>query len=118
MKQQKIKIYFNPKCYKCRQTLEIIEEKGCTVKIVEYLKDTPTGKELKEILQKLGLKAEQIIRKKEVLFKENFKGKTFSEEEWLKILVQNPVLIERPIVISGDKAILGRPPENVLTLIQ
>ena len=110
-------IYFNSRCQTCRTTLGLLQDNNCEIEIVEYLTDIPTEKELKEILKKLGLKAEQIIRKKESLFAEKYKDKKFSDAEWVKILVKNPILIERPIVVKGDKAVLGRPPENVLKLI-
>ncbi len=112
-----MQIYHNPRCSKSRQTLALIEEAGIKPKIVRYLDTPPTKEELKAVLDKLGLQPSQIIRKGEAIFKENFKGKTFSEEEWLSILAENPKLIERPIVVEGDKAILGRPPQNVLELL-
>ena len=112
-----MKFYHNPQCRKSRETLQIVEEAGAEVEVVEYLKTPPTASELKDILQKLGIKAEQLIRKNEQIFKDNFKGQDNSEEEWIRILVENPKLIERPIVVKGDKAVLGRPPENVKTLL-
>ncbi len=110
-------IYHNPRCRKSRETLQIIEENNQKVQIVEYLKDVPSESELKELLEKLGLEAHQIIRKGEPVFKENYKGKDLTNEEWIKAMVENPKLIERPIVVKGQKAVLGRPPENVLDLI-
>lgn len=112
-----MKIYHNPRCRKSRETLQLIEDKGATVEIVEYLKDIPSISELKEVLGKLNMKASEIVRKGEAIYKENFKGKDLSEEEWLKALVENPKLIERPIVVKGDKAVIGRPPENVEELL-
>ncbi len=88
-----------------------------TPDIILYLSDTPTKEELASILEKLGMKASQILRKGEQIFKDNYKGKDFSEDEWLDIMVENPKLIERPIVVKNDKAVLGRPPENVLDLL-
>lgn len=111
------KIYHNPRCSKSRQTLQILRDNGIEPHIIEYLKESPTTEELSEVLSALNMKAEEIIRKGEVIFKENFKGKEFSNEEWIQILVENPKLIERPIVIKNKKAVLGRPPENVLNLI-
>jgi arsenate reductase len=81
------------------------------------LKDIPTKDELKSILKKLGIPAEALIRKSEQQYKDEFKGKQFSETEWIQIMVENPKLIERPIVVKGDRAVLGRPPENVKELI-
>jgi len=112
-----LKIYHNTRCSKSRCTLDLLKESGQPYEVVEYLKNAPSETELKEILQKLNLKPEQLLRKGEAVYKENFAGKTFSDEEWIKIMVENPVLIERPIVVNGDKAVIGRPPENVLTIL-
>ena len=112
-----MKIYHNPRCSKSRQTLNLLEENGIQPDIILYLNDTPTKEELASVLEKLGMKASEILRKGEQIFKDNYKGKEFSEEEWLEIMVANPKLIERPIVVKGDKAVLGRPPENVLGLL-
>jgi len=112
-----MKIYHNPRCRKSRETLQLIESKGVKPDIIEYLNTPPSEAELKAILQKLDMNASDIIRKGEAIFKENFKGKEFTEAEWLSILVKNPKLIERPIVVKGDKAVIGRPPENVLGLL-
>lgn len=112
-----MKIYHNPRCRKSRETLNIINEKGIKTDIVEYLKTPLTEKELADILEKLKMKPEQIIRKGEVIYKEKYKGKKYSDAEWIKILVNNPILIERPIVVDGNKAILGRPPINVLEIL-
>lgn len=112
-----MKIYHNPRCSKSRQTLALIEEKGAEVEIVEYLKDIPSKAVLKDLLSKLGIPAEKLLRKGEVDFKDNFKGKTLSDDEWIDAMIQYPKLIERPIVVKDNKAVLGRPPENVLELI-
>ena len=108
-----MKIYHNPRCSKSRSTLQIIEDAGKEVEIVEYLKNTPTADELRSILSKLGMRAEEIIRKGELAYKENFKGKDLTDEEWISAMIEFPKLIERPIVVKGDKAVIGRPPENV-----
>lgn len=112
-----ITIYHNPRCSKSRETLELIKAKGEQIKIVEYLKTPPTYAELKRILMKLHMRPEQILRKTELLYKEKFKKKNFTDDEWIKIMTEHPVLIERPIVVKGNKALLGRPPENVLNLL-
>ena len=112
-----MKIYHNPRCRKSRETLNIIEQHNLEVEIIEYLKYPPDKKTLMQILKKLGMRAEEIIRKNEAIWKENYKGKEYSEEQLIDILTENPKLIERPIVVSGKKAILGRPPENVLSLL-
>ena len=111
-----MKIYHNPRCSKSRQGLKILQDAGKEVEIVEYLKTPPTVDELKDIVKKLGIPAEKLIRKNEAIFKENFKDKSFSDDEWIKIMVENPKLIERPIVV-GDRAVLGRPPENIRELL-
>lgn|SRR5690554_2564620 len=112
-----MKIYHNPRCSKSRNTLQILEEKGADVEVVKYLEDTPSKAELKEILKKLDMKAEEIVRKGEKDYKENFKGKSMTEEDWLDAFVEYPKLIERPIFVNGDKAVIGRPPENVLEIL-
>lgn len=112
-----MKIYHNPRCSKSRQTLKLINDAKKDVEIVEYLKSPPTFQELKSVIEMLGISPEQLLRKSETVFKEEFKGKSFSDDEWINIMVEYPKLIERPIVIEGDRAVLGRPPENVLNLI-
>ncbi len=111
-------IYHNPRCSKSRQTLALIEEQGITPTIVLYLDSPPNMKTLKDILKKLEISAEKLVRKGEVLYKElELKGKDLTDNEFIKIMVEHPKLIERPIVVNGDKAIIGRPPENVLEII-
>ena len=110
-------IYHNPKCKKSRETLQRIRDAGTEPEIVEYLKTPPSPDDLRDILQKLGMNAEDIIRKGEKVYKEEYKNKELSEDEWLDALHKNPKLIERPIVIEDDRAVLGRPPENVDELL-
>lgn len=112
-----MEIYHNPRCRKSRETLALIEEKGVNPDIILYLDKPPTQKKLKEILIALKIKPIDLIRKGEKLFKEKYKGQDLSDAEWIKILVKNPILIERPIVVKGKKAVLGRPPENVKDLL-
>ncbi len=112
-----MKIYHNPRCRKSRETLELLRKHGIEPEIVEYLKTPPTKEELRDILRKLGIKPQDIVRKGEAIYKEQYKGKELSDEEWLDVLVQHPRLIERPIVVDGERAVIGRPPENVLQLI-
>ncbi|XOV94036.1 MAG: arsenate reductase (glutaredoxin) [Bacteroidota bacterium] len=112
-----IKIYHNPRCRKSRETLELIQNKRMDIEIIEYLKDPPTEKELSQILDLLGIKPIELVRKGEDIYKENYKGKTYGDNEWIKILVEHPKLIERPIVISNGKAAIGRPPEKVLGIL-
>lgn len=110
-------IYHNPRCSKSRETLNLIEESGNMVQVVEYLKTPPSKSELENIVQMLGIKPEELVRKNEEIYKQNFKGRDFSDDEWIDILVENPQLLERPIVVKDKKAVLGRPPESVKTLL-
>jgi len=111
-----MKIYHNSRCSKSRCTLDIITENQQDVTIVEYLKNPLTKAEIADLLVKLNMLAKDIIRKGEQEFKDNYKGKDLSEDEWLDAMVKFPKLIERPIVVKGDKAVIGRPPENVKLL--
>lgn len=111
-----MKIYHNPRCSKSRETLQLIKDAGVEVEIVEYLKAIPTADDLKTILMKLNLNPTDILRKGEAVYKEKFKNSNFNDDEWIKIMIEYPKLIERPIVVKGNKAILGRPPQNVLEL--
>jgi arsenate reductase len=111
-------IYHNPRCSKSRQTLEIIQGRGVEPEIVLYLEQTPTTDQLSAIISKLGITPRQLLRKGEDAFKENnLKDDSLSDAQLIAAMVQFPKLIERPIVVVGNKAVLGRPPENVLTLI-
>jgi arsenate reductase len=110
-------IYHNPKCTKSRQTLALLQEHEVEPKIVEYLKTPPTAAELKSILTKLGMKPEQLVRKGEDIYKTNYAGRTLTDAQWIEAMVKHPILIERPIVVSGERAVLGRPPENVQQLL-
>jgi arsenate reductase len=112
-----MKIYHNPRCRKSRDTLAIIENSGAQVEIVEYLKTPPAKAELKSVLDMLGMKPEEIVRKGEGIYKDNFKGRSYTDEEWLDILIEYPKLIERPIVVKNGEAVIGRPPENVKKLL-
>jgi len=112
-----MKIYHNPRCRKSRETLALLEDNGVSPEIVLYLEKPPTQKELKSILSSLKMKPYDLIRRGEKLYKEKYKGKEFTDAAWIKIMVKNPILIERPIVIKGKKAVLGRPPENAKELL-
>ena len=113
-----MKIYHNPRCSKSRRTLELIREAGVEPEIVEYLDTPPAQDELDDILQMLGIEPEDLMRKGEAIYKElGLAGKKLSRTEAVKMMVENPKLIERPIVVQGEKAILGRPPENVEALL-
>jgi arsenate reductase (glutaredoxin) len=110
-------IFHNPKCTKSRQTLALLQEHGVEPQIIEYLKTPPTAAELKSILVKLGMKPEQLVRKGEDVYKANYAGKTLTDAQWIDAMVKHPILIERPVVVSGNRAVLGRPPENVKPLL-
>jgi len=111
-------IYHNPNCSKSRKTLEILRSRGAETKIIEYLINPPSKDELQEILMKLNILPKDLIRFKDEKAKElgiSYEDE-FSFDQWISILVENPKLIERPIVLSGKGAVIGRPPENVLSL--
>lgn len=112
-----IKIYHNNRCGKSRSGLEILEKSGKPFEIVKYLEDVPSAKELKDIIKLLGIKTIELVRQNEPIWKEHFKGKHFSDSEIIKAMVENPKLIERPIIINGNKAVIGRPAEAILDII-
>jgi len=112
-----IQMLHNPRCTKSRQALAILTESGENPEIIEYLKNPPTIEELQDIITKLKIKPEDLVRKKEPLFIENYKGKTCTDKQWIKILSENPVLIERPILIKGNKAVIGREEAKVRELL-
>ena len=112
-----MKFYHNPRCSKSREALKLLQEKGIEPEIVEYLKDIPTHAELEDLLQKLGMRAEDLLRKNEKVYKELYKGKDLSDSKWIEAMIAEPKMIERPIFVNGDKAVVGRPPEKVLELI-
>lgn len=118
MKKDKITIYHNTRCSKSREACSILQEENIPFETIEYLKTPPTEKEITSLLKMLGMKAEDIVRKNEPLYKEKFSGKKLSEEKWIKVLSENPILIERPIIVKGNKAVIGRPPEKVLELLK
>lgn len=110
-------IYHNPKCSKSRETLALLTARGFTPRIVEYLKDPPSTAELAEIVSRLGIAPEALVRKGEDAYRAKYAGKLLSDAEWIAAMVADPILIERPIVVAGGKAVIGRPPERVLELL-
>lgn len=112
-----MKIYHNSRCSKSRNSFNLLKERGLDFETVEYLKTPLTKEELKDLLVKLDIPAKELIRKGEAAFKENFKGKELSEEEWVDAMLLFPKLIERPIVVKGNKAVIGRPIEKVIDLL-
>lgn len=115
--EKEIVIYHNPKCSKSREAISLLEQSGKKYSVKEYLKEIPTELEIKELLSKLNLTAEEIMRKGEDEYKTFIKGKNLSEEELIHFLNKYPRLIERPIVIKDQKAIIGRPPSLIVDVI-
>ncbi len=115
----KVKIYHNPHCSKSRQTLDLLKVRGLEVEVIEYLKTPPLADELDVLYKNLGKEPLEVMRTKEEKFKELGLDRSDkrSRGEWLKIMSENPVLIERPIVVNGSKVALGRPPESVLEIL-
>jgi arsenate reductase len=113
-----ITLYHNPRCSKSRQALALLQEKGIELDVRLYLENPPTATELKALLGKLGVGARALLRTGEEIYKElNLNDERLSEAALIKAMVNNPKLIERPIAIKGNKALIGRPPENLLALL-
>jgi arsenate reductase (glutaredoxin) len=113
-----IALYHNPRCSKSRDALGLLRDNGIEPEVILYLETPPTAKALKALLATLGISARDLLRKGEDAYKElNLADEKLSEAALIKAMVENPRLIERPIAINGDKAIIGRPPENVLTIL-
>lgn len=113
-----ITIWHNPRCSKSRQTLQLIVDHGIRPKIVEYLKTPPSAEELSQALAKLGLEPRDLMRTKEAVYEElGLSDQEMSRADLIDAMVAHPVLIERPVVFRGKRAVLGRPPDNVLTLL-
>ena len=111
-------IFHNPRCSKSRAALALLEDRGIEPVVVEYLKTPPSATELKALLAKLKLKPIELVRKGEDVYQAKFADKQLSDAQWIVAMAEHPVLIERPIVVKGDNAVLGRPPENVLQLLK
>lgn len=114
---EKIIVYHNPRCSKSRCAIDFLKEKKKDFEVVEYLHNVPDEKELRSVIQKLGIKPEELLRKGEEDFKTNFKDKQLSDEEWIQVMIKFPKLIERPIVIIGNKAVVARPTERILEIL-
>jgi arsenate reductase len=113
-----IVIYHNPRCAKSRETLSLLESRGIQPRIIEYLKTPPSAAELKALLAQLRLKPRELMRKKEAVYAElGLDDPKLTDDALIKAMVANPILIERPIVVNGSKAALGRPPEAVLAVL-
>lgn len=110
-------IYHNPRCTKSRQGLAYLSENGIDPIIKEYLKEELSKEELRDVIKHLGIKPEELVRKTEADFKENFKGKSLSDEEWIDAMIKFPKLIQRPIILHGDKGVIARPTERIDELL-
>ncbi|MEN9443336.1 MAG: hypothetical protein RIS47_226 [Bacteroidota bacterium] len=111
------KIYHNNRCSKSRAGLQYLEEKGINPEVVEYMNEPLTAEELTTVLEKLGMTPLELIRKDETIYKEMYKGHSFSDADWITIMLENPRLIERPIIVKGDKAVVARPTEKIDELL-
>lgn len=115
---EKVRIFHNPNCSKCRLTMDLLNEKGIETAIVEYLNSPPNTDELNEVLGLLGLEPRDLMRKHETPYKENnLDNPDLTREQLIQAMIDNPILIERPIIINGNKATIGRPPEKVLDIL-
>jgi arsenate reductase len=113
-----IVIFHNPRCTKSRQTLQLLQEQGIEPEVIEYLNEPPSKTRLKQILKMLGMQPRELMRRKEKEYKElGLADESLTQEQLIAAMLENPKLIERPIVINGDKAAIGRPPENVLEIL-
>ncbi len=112
-----IQIYHNSRCGKSRECLAFLEEYGKEYEVIKYLYNVPTFDELKSIIEKLDIKPIELVRQKEKIWLENFKNKIMSDDEIIQAMILNPILIERPIVINGNKAVIARPLEKAATII-
>ncbi len=111
-----IEIYHNPRCRKSREALQLLESRNLAHNVVLYLENIPSKIELAKIIEKLGIKPIELVRTQEAIWKTEYKGKTLSDNDILLAMMKHPKLIERPIIIKGEKAIVGRPAEKILTL--
>ena len=106
-------VYHNPRCRKSREGLAYAQSKDSSAEIREYLKEEFTKEELNDVINKLGVQPSDLLRKNEQIFKDEFKGKDIKEEEWVEIMLKHPRLIERPIIVNGNKAVVARPAEKI-----
>lgn len=112
-----IKIFHNNRCSKSRCGIDVLENSGKPYEVIKYLENTPSFDELKNIILILNIKPIELVRKNEAIWKSNFKGKVLSDSDIINAMIENPKLIERPIIINGDKAVIGRPAELILDII-
>lgn len=114
----KLKIYHNPRCRKSREALELLNKKKIDVKIIKYLENHLTFEELKEIIFLLKISVIEIVRTNETLWKNNFKKSNLNENDLIKVLIENPKLIERPIIVGTNKAVIGRPIDKLISFLK
>ena len=114
----KLKIYHNPRCRKSREALELLNKKKIDVEIIKYLENQLTFKELKEIIFLLKISVIEIVRTNETLWKNNFKKSNLNENDLIKVLIENPKLIERPIIVGTNKAVIGRPIDKLISFLK
>ncbi len=112
-----MKIYHNARCSKSNKSCQLLSEKGIEYEIIEYLKTPLSKKDIKELLSKLGMPAKDLIRKGETIYKEKYRKKELSEDQWITAMIEHPILIQRPIVVKGNKAVIGRPIEKVVNFL-
>lgn len=112
-----ITIYHNARCRKSREGLQVLEESGKDFEVREYLKETLSEKEILDLLEKLNMAPIELVRTEEKIWKEHYKDRDLSDKELVKVMAENPKLIQRPIVVSGNKAVVGRPASNIVSLI-
>lgn len=117
MRKNSVVIYHNPRCSKSRSACELIVARGINAEVIDYQATPPSREELRGLLKKLGMKPADLVRRGEEAFAAHYAGKVLSDDGWLDALVAHPILIERPIVVRGEKAVIGRPPEKVLDLL-
>ena len=108
-----ITIYHNPRCSKSRAGVEYLESKGKEFEVIKYLDQNLSEDELKDLIKKLGIEPIELVRKNEAIWKENYKDKDLSDDEIIKAMAENPKLIERPIIVNGEKAVVARPTEKI-----
>ncbi len=111
-----ITIYHNQRCSKSREALALLNEYPHSIEIIEYLKTPLTAGQVEDIAARLDVSPEQLIRKEESVYKDYYKGKKLNDKEWVRVLVENPILLQRPIVLKGDRGVIARPPELVKDL--
>lgn len=116
--EDSFRLYHNARCSKSRAACALLAERGHHVEIVNYLESPPSREELGELAAKLGMTPSKMVRRGESVFEEFYGGRELSEEQWLDALATHPILLERPILVRGERAVIGRPPERILELLQ